>query len=179
MIVTAFVTGALARFAVPGPDPMPAWLTILIGLAGTLVGAGIVIAITGADPAWMGISGFLCAIALVMAYRRFVQKRALWGPDAYRFPRKGFGVEEYRQRLSRAGIDPDTIGEQIAAQMASRGQPPAAEAAGVGPVHVDLDDPTENPAHFLRLLDELHDSGVLHDDEYATVRTRLLERLRA
>jgi hypothetical protein len=24
VIVTAFVTGALARFAVPGPDPMPA-----------------------------------------------------------------------------------------------------------------------------------------------------------
>src|SRR3954463_7538269 len=91
VIVTAFVTGALARFAVPGPDPMPAWLTVLIGLVGTLIGAGIVIAITGADPAWMGISGFLCAIALVMAYRRFVQKRALWGPEAYSFPKKGFG----------------------------------------------------------------------------------------
>jgi len=34
VIITAFVTGALARFAVPGPDPMPAWLTILIELLG-------------------------------------------------------------------------------------------------------------------------------------------------
>src|SRR4029079_7540290 len=32
-----FVTGALGRWAVPGPDPMPAWLTIFIGLTGSLV----------------------------------------------------------------------------------------------------------------------------------------------
>src|SRR3954463_14741035 len=93
VIVTAFVTGALARFAVPGPDPMPAWLTILIGLVGTLIGAGIVFAAVGQDAAWGGIAGFLCSIALVVAYRRFVQKRALWGPDAYRFPKRGVGVE--------------------------------------------------------------------------------------
>src|SRR5689334_12951916 len=147
IIVTAFITGALARFAVPGPDPMPAWLTVLIGLVGTLIGAGIVIAITGADPAWMGIAGFLCAIALVMAYRRFIQKRALWGPDAYRFPKRGFGVDEYRERLSRAGIDPDAIGQQIAAQMAGAraAAAPAPAAAAQAPPR-EGDDPTENPA---------------------------------
>ena len=31
ILVTAFITGALARFALPGPDPMPVWLTIAIG----------------------------------------------------------------------------------------------------------------------------------------------------
>ncbi len=137
VIITAFVTGALARFAVPGPDPMPAWLTILIGLVGTLIGAGVVYAIAGADPAWMGIAGFLCAIVLVLVYRRFVQKRAIWGPEAYRFPQRG------------------------------------------APAQTGADDPTENPAHYLRLLDELHDNGVLESDEYQTARTRLLERLRA
>jgi uncharacterized membrane protein YeaQ/YmgE (transglycosylase-associated protein family) len=177
VILTAFVTGSLARFAVPGPDPMPIWLTVLIGLAGTLIGAGIVIAITGADPAWMGISGFLCAITIVLVYRRFIQKRPLWGPEAYRFPEKGFGVDEYRERLSRAGIDPDAIGQQLAAQMAARAGPGPATPAVAAPVPGD--DPTENPAHFLRLLDELHDSGVLADEEYTTVRTRLLERLRS
>ena len=177
VILTAFITGSLARFAVPGPDPMPIWLTVLIGLVGTLIGAGIVIAITGADPAWMGISGFLCAITLVLVYRRFVQKRALWGPDAYRFPQKGIGVEEYRERLSRAGIDPDAIGQQLAAQMAARSGQGTATATAAAPAPGE--DPTENPAHYLRLLDELHDNGVLADEEYTTVRTRLLERLRS
>jgi uncharacterized membrane protein YeaQ/YmgE (transglycosylase-associated protein family) len=176
VIVTAFITGALARFAVPGPDPMPAWLTMIIGLVGTLIGAGIVFAIAGGDPAWIGIAGFFCAIALVLAYRRFVQKRAIWGPDAYRFPQRGIGVESYRERLQRAGIDPDTIGTEIAAALTRRGAPapdgqPVPAAVG--------DDPTENPAHYLRLLDELHDNGVLESDEYQTARTRLLERLRA
>ncbi len=41
VIFIGFVTGALARFALPGPDPMPMWLTIVIGITGTLVGAGI------------------------------------------------------------------------------------------------------------------------------------------
>ena len=77
VIFTAFFTGALARFAVPGPDPMPAWLTILIGLVGTMIGWGIVVAIAGNDPAWTGISSFLVSIALVVGSRRFVQKCAL------------------------------------------------------------------------------------------------------
>src|SRR5437879_10450164 len=91
VIVTAFVTGALARFAVPGPDPMPAWLTILIGLVGTLIGAGIVFVAVGNDPAWVGLAGFFSAIALVVVYRRFVQKRPLWGPNPSGFPRGGPG----------------------------------------------------------------------------------------
>jgi uncharacterized membrane protein YeaQ/YmgE (transglycosylase-associated protein family) len=177
VIVTAFFTGALARFAVPGPDPMPAWLTILIGLIGTLIGAGIVLAVVGKDPAWVGIAGFIVSIALVIGYRRFVQKRALWGPEAYRFPERGVGVEEYRERLQRAGIDPEAIGSQMAMalqqQQAARGGAPAAPAAREGG-----EDPTENPAHFLQLLEELHDSGVLSDDEYTASRTRLLESLR-
>ena len=41
VLASAFVTGALARLAVPGPDPMPIWLTILIGLVGSLGGGGL------------------------------------------------------------------------------------------------------------------------------------------
>jgi uncharacterized membrane protein YeaQ/YmgE (transglycosylase-associated protein family) len=180
VIVTAFFTGALARFAVPGPDPMPWWLTVLIGLVGTLIAWGVIVAIADGDPAWVGITGFLISIGLVLAYRRFVQKRALWGPEAYRFPERGVGVEQYRERLERAGIDPATIGDQMAIalgqrQAAQRGEP-AATRASPGAV---ADDPTENPAHFLQLLEELHDTGVLTDDEYSAARTRLLERLRA
>jgi uncharacterized membrane protein YeaQ/YmgE (transglycosylase-associated protein family) len=176
VIITAFVTGALARFAVPGPDPMPAWLTILIGLVGTLVGAGIVLAVAGGDPAWMGIAGFIASILLVLGYRRFVQHRALWGADAYRFPERGVGVPQYRERLERAGIDPDSIGSPFAPQTLGPQQPHPASSAHA---HAHGDDPTQNPAHYLGLLEDLHDNGVLDDSEYEAARVRLLERLRA
>jgi len=178
IVLTAFVTGALARFAVPGPDPMPAWLTVLIGLVGTLVGAGIVVAITGADPAWMGIAGFLASIILVLAYRRFVQKRAIWGTEAYRFPERGFGVPEYRERLQRAGIDPDSVGSPFTTPATIAQHQQQHPQRGVAPHH-DVADPTENPAHYLGLLEELHDSGVLEETEYDAARQRLLNRLRA
>ena len=179
VIFTAFFTGALARFAVPGPDPMPAWLTILIGLVGTVIGWGIVVAIAGNDPAWTGIAGFLVSIALVVLYRRFVQKRALWGPDAYRFPERGVGVEEYRQRLQRAGIDPEAIGSQMAMALQQQQERAAGTAPPTPPDgRPPGDAPTENPAHYLQLLEELHDNGVLSDEEYTASRTRLLESLR-
>ena len=94
-MASAFITGALARFAVPGPDPMPAWLTVVIGLLGTVIGTGIVIAVEGRhtkDTSWVGIASFLSAVGLVVLYRHFIQKRPLWGRDAYRFPERGFGV---------------------------------------------------------------------------------------
>ena len=43
----------------------------------------------------------------------------------------------------------------------------------------EREEPTENPAHFIRLLDELHDADVLDDEEYAAARARLIDRLRA
>jgi len=176
-IVIAFITGALARFALPGPDPMPPWLTIAIGLGGSAIGYGLVIGIGGRDSAsWSGLASFLAAVGLVVIYRRFVQKRPLWGRDAYRFPERGFGVDSYRERLKRVGIDPDKIGAQGfggVPRMGPMQQPSATTPAG------HAGDPTDNPAHYLGLLEELHDSGVLDDDEYGAARTRLLESLRA
>lgn len=177
-MASAFITGALARFAVPGPDPMPAWMTIAIGLFGTAIGTGAVIGIEGrksADASWAGIASFLAAIALVVLYRLLVQKRPLWGPEAYRFPERGIGVEHARERLRRAGIDPDQIGVGMpfgAGQPMPGPQP--APAATREPV-----DATDNPAHYLGLLEELHDAGVLDDEQFSAARTRLLERLRA
>ena len=62
-LASAFITGALARFAVPGPDPMPAWLTVVIGLGGTVVGGGIVILTVGKNPGAVGIASFAASIA--------------------------------------------------------------------------------------------------------------------
>jgi len=177
LLVSGFVTGALARFAVPGPDPMPAWLTVTIGLTGSLIGWAIVVAAIGPNASWVGIASFLAAIVLVVFYRRFVQRRPLWGPDAYRFPERGIGVQEYRKRLQRAGIDPDRIGVPFAAAEPGGGQqfgatsPEQSATGGAG-------DPRENPAHYLGLLAELHDAGVLEDAEHDAARMRLLERLR-
>src|SRR5579862_2342583 len=173
----AFITGALARFALPGPDPMPVWLTIAIGLGGSAAGTAIVYLIGGRKAeSWAGIASFFVAVGLVVAYRRFVQKRPVWGKDAYRFPERGFGVEQYRERLKRAGIDPDQIGTQQPFGALQARQPMQQSPSG----HVHSGDaPTDNPAHYLGLLEELHDTGVLEDDEYTAARTRLLESLRS
>jgi uncharacterized membrane protein YeaQ/YmgE (transglycosylase-associated protein family) len=170
-IITGLFTGMLARFALPGPDPMPLWLTTAIGLAGTLIGGAIAVAIVGRDASWVAIGGFLAAVVLVALYRKFVQKRPLWGPDAYRFPERGVGVPEYRERLHRAGIDPDALGNPF--------QPPVAQPQPRPAPHTQAGDPTENPAHYLGLIEELHDAHVLDEEEYETVRRRLLERLRS
>jgi uncharacterized membrane protein YeaQ/YmgE (transglycosylase-associated protein family) len=173
----SFITGALARFALPGPDPMPAWLTIVIGLIGTIGGSGIVLAIGGRKAAsWSGFAAFFIAVGLVVAYRRFVQKRPLWGRDAYRFPDRGFGIEQYRERLRKAGIDPDQIGlaQPVGAPQPGVYGPPRPAASA----YDHPGEPTENPAHYLGLLEELHDSGVLDDTEYNEARVRLLESLR-
>lgn len=176
-LITAFIIGAVARFALPGPDPMPPWLTIAIGFGGSAIGYGIVYGAVGKhDASWSGIASLGAAVGLVVIYRRVIQKRPIWGKEAFRFPERGFGVDQYRERLKRAGIDPDQIGVQPygAFQQMTQAEPPATatRAADAGP-------PTENPAHYLGLLEELHDSGVLDDAEYAASRTRLLDSLRA
>jgi len=177
VLASAFVTGALARLAVPGPDPMPIWLTIGIGLVGSLGGGGLAYAAGWRSAYGISTVGFVVAILLVVAYRRFVQHRPITGRGAYRFPERGFGIDAYRRRLTRAGIDPDKLASPVgpfapvARPPATAAQPTASAAPG--------DDPTENPAHYLGLLEELHDSGVLSDDEYGAARTRLLESLRS
>ena len=172
VIASAFVTGALARLAVPGPDPMPIWLTIAIGLGGSLGGGGIAYAAGVRSPYGISTAGFVAAILLVLAYRRFFQRRPLWGRGAYQFPKRGFGIAAYRERLQRAGIDPDKLPTAVSMPPFAPTAPRAAAPDGAG-------DPTENPAHYLGLLEELHDNGVLDDDEYTDARTRLLERLRS
>jgi uncharacterized membrane protein YeaQ/YmgE (transglycosylase-associated protein family) len=47
-MMTGFVIGGAARFALPGPDPMPFWLTVLIGLVGSAIGTAIGAALFGA-----------------------------------------------------------------------------------------------------------------------------------
>jgi uncharacterized membrane protein YeaQ/YmgE (transglycosylase-associated protein family) len=84
ILIGGFVIGGLARLAVPGPDPMPIWMTILIGFLGSIIGGIVGRILFGRT------GGFLLAlggaILLVIAYRRFVQHRPITGPDAHRLP---------------------------------------------------------------------------------------------
>jgi uncharacterized membrane protein YeaQ/YmgE (transglycosylase-associated protein family) len=73
--VFGLVTGALARLALPGPDPMSIPATIGLGIAGTFIG-GIVARV------FLGTGGGLIfavlgAILILYLYRRFVQHRPL------------------------------------------------------------------------------------------------------
>ena len=86
LLVIGFVIGGLARLAVPGPDPMPIWMTIAIGLGGSLIAGVISKALFGTGPGLL--LAFICAVLLVIAYRRFVQHRPLTGPGAREYPRR-------------------------------------------------------------------------------------------
>jgi uncharacterized membrane protein YeaQ/YmgE (transglycosylase-associated protein family) len=85
LVLWGLVVGALARLALPGPDPMGILATIGLGLAGSLV-AGLL-----AGLLWARAAGFLFsvigAILVLYLYRRFVQHRPLTGPRAHQPPR--------------------------------------------------------------------------------------------
>jgi uncharacterized membrane protein YeaQ/YmgE (transglycosylase-associated protein family) len=84
ILLWGLVIGGLARLAIPGPDPMPIWMTIAIGIGGSLIG-GIVTRIFFGT----GLSfffAFLGAVLLVILYRKYVQHRPITGPGARRPP---------------------------------------------------------------------------------------------
>ena len=144
-----FITGGLARLAVPGPDPMPVWLTVAIGLVGSAVGGAIAIAIWGRGTQAIGLLSFLGAVLLVVAYRRFVQKRPLTGPDALKFPERGIGIDKFQDRRTKM--------EDLLRQ--AQGARTEADADA-----------------NLRKLAELHDAGILTDDEFES-KKELLARM--
>jgi uncharacterized membrane protein YeaQ/YmgE (transglycosylase-associated protein family) len=79
LAVVGFVVGGLARLAVPGPDPMPIWATILLGLAGAYLGALVASVL---DVGGGFLFAFAGAVLLVILYRRLFQNRGLTGPSA-------------------------------------------------------------------------------------------------
>jgi uncharacterized membrane protein YeaQ/YmgE (transglycosylase-associated protein family) len=85
------VIGALGRLAVPGPDPMPLWTTILLGVGGAIVGGGVGYALL--DEAGYFLGAVVFAALLVIAYRRIFQKRGVTGPESKRRPSRGFGIK--------------------------------------------------------------------------------------
>ncbi len=99
LLLFGFVIGALARFAVPGPDPMPIWLTVAVGVIGS-VGGGLVGQLF-TDSAGSLLFAFLGAVGVVIGYRRVVQRRGITGPDAKLSPTRGIGL---RRRTGEANL---------------------------------------------------------------------------
>jgi hypothetical protein len=127
---------------------MPIWLTIAIGLTGSIVGAVVGKEISNDNGYVISFLSFGVAIALVAAYRRFVQHRPILGPGALAFPERGFGVAEQREKLKQLGIDPDKL----------RPDPQQFERA-----------------RHEAMLRELHRAGLLDDDELNEKLARVRE----
>jgi uncharacterized membrane protein YeaQ/YmgE (transglycosylase-associated protein family) len=149
IMVFGFITGGLARLAVPGPDPMPIWLTVAIGLAGSAAGGALAIGIWGRGTQAIGLLSFLGAVLLVVAYRRFVQKRPLTGPDALKFPDKGIGIDRFTERRQKM--------EDLMRQAQ----------------HTQAANDAESN---LSKLSDLHKAGILTDEEFEAKRAQVLSR---
>jgi uncharacterized membrane protein YeaQ/YmgE (transglycosylase-associated protein family) len=86
LVAWGFVVGGLARLALPGPDPMPWYATLGLGLGGSLVGGFVARLLLGTGGGL--IFAFLGAVLLLYLYRRFAQGRGITGPSARRLPPK-------------------------------------------------------------------------------------------
>jgi uncharacterized membrane protein YeaQ/YmgE (transglycosylase-associated protein family) len=75
LVVGGLIIGALARLALPGPDPMSIPMTIVLGIAGSLIGGLVARIFIGTGGGF--IFALIGAIVLLYLHRRFVQKRPL------------------------------------------------------------------------------------------------------
>jgi uncharacterized membrane protein YeaQ/YmgE (transglycosylase-associated protein family) len=77
-LIFGAVIGVLARFIMPGRDPIGWVMTILLGIAGSVVGGlllGLIVGGRGTDPTgWIG--SILGALLLLWLYRRYAGTRA-------------------------------------------------------------------------------------------------------
>jgi uncharacterized membrane protein YeaQ/YmgE (transglycosylase-associated protein family) len=84
ILLWGLIIGGLARLAIPGPDPMPIWMTIGIGIGGSLIGGIVTRLFFGTGLSFF--FAFLGAMLLVILYRKYVQHRPITGPGARRRP---------------------------------------------------------------------------------------------
>jgi uncharacterized membrane protein YeaQ/YmgE (transglycosylase-associated protein family) len=111
LVVGGFVVGAMARLAVPGPDPLPVWATGVLGVAGSLVAGLVTWTLAGAPPGLL--SALVASVLILVLYRRVVQKRGITGPEAKKAPTRGWWLPPPRrvepptpdklERLRKAG----------------------------------------------------------------------------
>jgi len=79
-IVFGLIVGALAKLVMPGRDPGGIIVTMLLGIAGSLLGGllGRAAGLYGPNETGAGfLMSFLGAVVLLMLYRMMVRRRAL------------------------------------------------------------------------------------------------------
>ena len=78
-IVFGLIVGALAKLVMPGRDPGGIIVTMLIGIAGSLLGGfiGRAMGFYGPNQAAGFLMSFLGAIVLLVLYRMIARRRAL------------------------------------------------------------------------------------------------------
>ena len=86
LALEGLIVGALARLALPGPDPMGILATIGLGLLGSFVGGILSWLLLG--HAGGVVVSILAATLLLYLHRSFVQHRPLTGPGAHELPRR-------------------------------------------------------------------------------------------
>ena len=136
---------------------------MLVGLGGSIVGGVVAAGIYGvshilASSAHVFVTLLLeigAAVVIVVLYRRYVQRRPLFGPGAHRFPTRGFGVARMRERLRGLGVDPDRL----------------TRPGGAASKRPDLS--AGRLADELERLRGLRDKGELSEEDYERARERL------
>src|SRR5919198_352644 len=69
LVLLGLVIGALARLALPGPDPMGIGMTIVIGIAGAFIG-GLITSLIAGRNAWSFLVAVACSTVIVYLIRR-------------------------------------------------------------------------------------------------------------
>lgn len=74
-ILVGLVVGLLARFLMPGPDPIGIIGTILVGIVGAIVGGYLWAAVFGNTEGVEWIGSIIVAMLLLWIYRRMAGNR--------------------------------------------------------------------------------------------------------
>lgn len=80
LLVFGLIAGAIARFLVPGPDPMTIAGTWLLGVAGSFLGGFLGAVLFGFDSedGWLqvgGVIGSIVGAVIILLIRRWMGKR--------------------------------------------------------------------------------------------------------
>lgn len=75
VLLVGLAAGALARFLVPGPDPMGIFATLALGLLGACLGAAAATAVSDDNDGLSLVSAVLGSIVVLVVFRAVTQRR--------------------------------------------------------------------------------------------------------